>query len=870
LAWQVPLSAAPPAPTTVPVPAATWRVSGSGSSAPVNHANNHGGTSQTINQTSARAIYNWQSFDIGANSDVTFDMALQGASALNRVTGSTAPSQIFGRLSATNKGELYLINANGILFGRGAQVNTGSLIASTLSISDSEYQSGFAQSLANPTNPALNAAFRYEGDAANFVDSKNFVRVDEGATITTASGGRVFLFAKKVDNAGQITAPDGQVVLAGGGAIYLKLPDSENRLYASETNPAVSAVRGFLVEVGNGPAGAPEGVAGSASNQLSGQISTQRGNTTLVGMAVNQMGRISATTSVSENGSVILRAQGNAELKVNDDNAFVMRATESGALQIGAGSSITIAPDNGSAAAPATTTDSAGFATSHIDIAGHSVVFGSGASIVAPGATVNIRAESTPSYHAHLTAAGGTLAAGDADSRIVLGENTLIDVSGTTDTARSVADLFVTTELLGSNDLKDAPLQKDGLLYRSKVTLDTRQDSQILGSLASYRAGIERTVGERLSAGGHVDLRAEGAVLTHDSSSIKVSGGQMHYTAADVQATRLVADNGAVYDLANAPADLVYASAVNLDKPSGIGVDRWGPQTGYGGRATQAEAGYTEGRAAGSVSIAAPVVALQGELKAGTVVGDRQAAGLDKAAHAGSLSLGAAVNGQFAFNDVSGPTGPNAVLKQFTISADGPSVGDEVWAAPAESALPESSGIAMSRLAAAGFADISVLANGNVDFQPNATGAFRLADGGSLRLWSGYGDVSLGQDLRGAAATVDLLSIKGVKVDENGLPFFKRAGLVEVADGVTVDLSGQWVNQWLDGQRSTAYTGGGRFSAGGFGVTLGQGSVIDVSGGASVSVKGSVSGAAAGAIALEDFTLLAESGTPSLLLGGSL
>ena len=56
---------------------------------------------------------------------------------------------------------------------------------------------------------------------------------------------------------GLLNTPSGQTVLAGGGEIYLKLPASEAKLYASETNPAVSALRGFLVEVGSGPAAAP-------------------------------------------------------------------------------------------------------------------------------------------------------------------------------------------------------------------------------------------------------------------------------------------------------------------------------------------------------------------------------------------------------------------------------------------------------------------------------------------------------------------------------------------------------------------------------------------------------------------------------------
>ena len=51
----------------------------------------------------------------------------------NRVIGND-PSQILGRLTAN--GRVYLINPNGILFGSGAQVNVGGLVASTLDIDD--------------------------------------------------------------------------------------------------------------------------------------------------------------------------------------------------------------------------------------------------------------------------------------------------------------------------------------------------------------------------------------------------------------------------------------------------------------------------------------------------------------------------------------------------------------------------------------------------------------------------------------------------------------------------------------------------------------------------------------------------------------
>src|SRR5574343_430592 len=427
-----------PAPGAVPVPAQTWRVQGSGSAAPTQSGNAKGGTDQVIRQTSQRAVYQWNSFDIGADSSVTFDMALKGAAALNRVVGGDSPSRVFGRLSASNEGQVFLINRNGILFGKGAQVDTGGLVASTLAISDAEFNSGFANALSGGT-----AAFRWDGRAQDFIDDKAFVRVDAGAHLRTTEGGRVMLFARRVDNAGQISTPGGQTVLAGGAEVYLKLPSDESALYAAESNDKGSTVRGLLVEVGR--AGLGRAGDGSATNATGGQIATARGNTTLVGMAVNQMGRISATTSVTENGSVILRAQGAAAPVLGKP-----RAAESGALVLGPGSEILISPEavTDASGAERRTNANAGFVASRIDLAGQSIEMGANARIVAPGATVNLRAENTPTYFARTDQSeADALSAGSPANRIVLGDGATIDVSGTTDTVESVARHYVTTAL---------------------------------------------------------------------------------------------------------------------------------------------------------------------------------------------------------------------------------------------------------------------------------------------------------------------------------------------------------------------------------------------------------------------------------------
>lgn len=866
LPLQVLAQAVPrPAATAVPIPSASWRVSGTGGAAPVNRSNAAGGVDQTISQTSKRGIYQWQSFDIGEKSSVTFDMAQAGSSALNRI-GGQAPSQIFGKLSATRGGEIVLVNANGILFGQGAQVNAGSFTASALNISDSEYLSGFAQSLANPFNDDLNAAFRYDGRPEDFIDSKNFVRVDAGATLTTENGGRVFLFAKRVDNAGSISTPGGQTVLAGGGAVYLKLPSSESALYAAESNPNVSVLRGFLVEVGNAPGLADANGAGSASNLATGSIGTARGNTTLVGMAVNQMGRISATTSVSENGSIILRAQGAA---ARDDVSGTVRATQSGQLTLGSGSQTQITVDNrlDGNGKPLTSNDTAGFVTSHIDMAGHSVLFDKGAGVLAPGASMNVRAESQPTYYADLAGLGKTLAAGDDSARIVLREGARIDVSGTTGTVESVSRNFVTTELLGSNDLKDAPVQKDGLLYRAKVTVDIREDSRILGSLDSYRNNIARTAEERLSTGGQVRLRAEGAVLTEAGSSIGVAGGQVRYTEAQVRETRLLGSDGKSYSVNDAPSDLVYTQATNLQKSSQASYDRWGVQVAYGTvTPTRLEAGYTEGRDAGSVQIAAPKMALQGQLKAGTVQGERQASGEAARASNGSLLLGAVVNGVgFAETGYAG-----AVLGDFTLGAAAPELPPLLWDHPLTAGLPEHSGMPAAAAQAGGFDRIEVAANGAVALDAGSS-TFQLNEGGALRLLSLGDSVTLASSVRGAHASVELNSKQLSSAAESPTGEVKTTGLVRVGDGVHVDLGGAWVNALGSATPlATSATPGGSFTATGYGVQLGTGSVVDVSGGASVSPTGAVTGAAAGSIVLRDYTRIEQADAPTLLLGGEL
>src|SRR5487761_2627960 len=104
-----------------------------------------GAGNTTINQSSQNVAINWQSFSIGQGEAVRFVQPNSSSVALNRVLGSD-PSNIMGSLSAN--GKVFLLNPNGVLFGQGAQVNVGGLVASTLNISDATSWP------ANTTSPA--------------------------------------------------------------------------------------------------------------------------------------------------------------------------------------------------------------------------------------------------------------------------------------------------------------------------------------------------------------------------------------------------------------------------------------------------------------------------------------------------------------------------------------------------------------------------------------------------------------------------------------------------------------------------------------------------------------------------------------------
>ena len=91
----------------------------------------------TVTQTGDQASIDWASFNISSDSRVNFAQPSTTSVALNNIHQADA-SQIMGTLTAN--GQVYLVNQNGFVFGKEAQVNVNALVATTLGVSDAVLQ----------------------------------------------------------------------------------------------------------------------------------------------------------------------------------------------------------------------------------------------------------------------------------------------------------------------------------------------------------------------------------------------------------------------------------------------------------------------------------------------------------------------------------------------------------------------------------------------------------------------------------------------------------------------------------------------------------------------------------------------------------
>lgn len=787
----------------LPIPNANWVQAGAATGA-VN------GNNMLIQQQSQRAILHWDSFNIGRDNSVQFQQPSAGSVALNRVLDGS-PSQIFGQLKAN--GGVYLINRNGILFGADAKVNVHSLMASTLDVSSEQFNTSVLQNAANNGQAALNGG-----------PDMGSITIEQGANIATDSGGQVLVFAPEVVNRGDISTPDGQAVLAA----------SKDKVYlaGSDKDPDL---RGLLVEVDTG---------GNVTNL--GTIIAERGNITLAGLAVNQHGRVRATTSVDVNGSIRLQARdratlvtpGNAGLtpeqleslfldknETPSGNSRIAIAQRSGTVTFGSGSVTEVAADEATGADGKTKTavDAQPQNKSRIDVMGQTIELQTRSLIRAKSGKVNLVATTTP--------AAPSLPGAPNDSRIVLGRDSVIDVSGE-HVELPMERRIVEVELRG-DELKDSPLQRNGILRGQKVKVDIGKGTPLVADLKPTLAKIQKGLKERSVAGGTVSLRSQGGVVFGDNATIDNSGGSIRYAGGVVTTTKLWS-NGRVIDIGDADPNRRY------DAIFGEHVEehtKWGKlfygQSSLFSKGTYRD-GFVEGQAGGELSIVSQL--LYGldlaNLRAGTTVGLNQRV-------AGAMPKGAVLNillGQGISTETASvqQTVIDKLARSAALGLNDPLTGAEVLYVSAD------------RLAASGFGEFNLRSNGGI--QVNEGVDLKLAPGAGISLTGT--ELTVAGRITAPGGSIKLNTVGPVGGD-NGNGNFP----LQLTATSKLDVSGSWLNDLLGmNQNATAplplLIDGGRIDVAASGdLTVAAGARLLADGGARLN-GAALDGGDGGAIAL--------------------
>ena len=270
-----------------------------------------GAVDTTITQSSQNLNLNWTGFNVGSNETVTFNQPNSSAVAVNRIY-DTSGAQIMGRLNAN--GQVYLIDPNGILFGKGAQVNVGGLVASTMNLTGSTANT---QSLGGNSTASV----------------QNF------GTIKAGVGGYVSLLGHTVSNEGTVTAQLGTVSLAGGSAFTLTFSGNQ-LLNAVVTQSQLNdlAKNGGLISANGGQV-----------------IMTAGARDALMASMVNNDGIIEAQSVSGASGRITLLG-GMKNGTVTNDGTLDASATQGSggfidtsahAVQIGDKSVVTTAAQNG-------------------------------------------------------------------------------------------------------------------------------------------------------------------------------------------------------------------------------------------------------------------------------------------------------------------------------------------------------------------------------------------------------------------------------------------------------------------------------------------------------------------------------------------
>jgi filamentous hemagglutinin family protein len=481
------------------------------------------GSLTTISQSSQNLSLNWQKFGIAAGETVRFEQPNASAIALNRVLGNEQ-SQIFGSLQAN--GQVFLINSNGVLFGKTAQVDVGGLVATTLNISDADFMAG---------------NYRFAGNGGSIRN--------QGAI--NAPGGYVALLGGQVSNEGTITARLGTVALAAGNAVNLsfagnKLVDiqvSEGAVQAlAENRQLIQADGGNVILTAAGQSALLDAVVNNTGVIEARTLSNQNGVVRLLGDNTTNTGSASATTiSVTGNNSVFLDKGSTLSGNVIDVTAPSITG-QGNVAATGNGATVSIAGDYVSLAGTISANNAAGSGGT-VSITGADALLLSNLSSVTANGT-------TGGDISLISARGFTLVSAQVSATGSAGKGGKIDVSAAGSTTLLGASLDASGKTGGGRVRIGGDPGASDLIAANQITLDaaTSVNADATGSGNGGRIGLWSTAatnfygtlsahgGQVAGNGGTVDLSSGGVVNQTQGAAgnIKVSARAAGYANGNI------------------------------------------------------------------------------------------------------------------------------------------------------------------------------------------------------------------------------------------------------------------------------------------------------------------------------------------------
>lgn len=390
--------------------------------------------SLVIQQSTDKAIINWQQFNIGAGESTRFIVPNSSSLTLNRVLGASV-SQILGHLESN--GQLWLINPNGIIFGPQAQVNVAGLIASTLNIQDQDFLKGDYQ--------------------LHQIQGAQLAKIINQGSLVASDHGLIALFAPQVQNSGIIIADLGTIAIGTGNRVTLNI--AGNQLLNFSVDQGVAG--DFYDQNGNHLA--------ALSN--SGRISAEGGTIfltaknidTVLNQSINTSGIIEANTISQQNGKIILSSAGDTLVTGDAQiNAKGVNAGENGGeVQIlgnrvaltdhasvdvsgPAGGGKVIIGGDYHGADPDIQNAQASYVGSQVNINANATQNGGGGGVV-------VWADDSTQFYGHITSQGGPQ--GGAGGFVETSGHNYLDVSGARVNTLAATDAQGGTWLLDPTDI---------------------------------------------------------------------------------------------------------------------------------------------------------------------------------------------------------------------------------------------------------------------------------------------------------------------------------------------------------------------------------------------------------------------------------